>query len=59
MKRLRFHVAVEDLQQSLGFISALFAMQLAVIKDDYAKWTLDNSRVNFASAMFKSPTEQK
>jgi catechol 2,3-dioxygenase-like lactoylglutathione lyase family enzyme len=48
MKRLHVHVAVEDLPQSIGFYSALFAEQPAVVKADYAKWMLDDPRVNFA-----------
>jgi catechol-2,3-dioxygenase len=48
MKRMHVHVAVEDLQRSIGFYSALFAAQPAVIKSDYAKWMLDDPRVNFA-----------
>ena len=48
MKRLHVHVAVHDLKQSVRFYSALFAAQPAVEKDDYAKWMLDDPRVNFA-----------
>src|SRR5450755_4340616 len=48
MKRLHVHVAVNDIPQSIGFYSALFAAQPAVIKSDYAKWMLDDPRVNFA-----------
>jgi catechol-2,3-dioxygenase len=48
MKRMHVHVAVKDLQQSIGFYSALFAAQPAVRKPDYAKWMLDDPRVNFA-----------
>lgn len=48
MKRLHVHVAVHDLKQSLRFYSALFAAQPTVLKDDYAKWMLDDPRVNFA-----------
>src|SRR6201990_2896143 len=48
MKRLHVHVAVEDLPQSIGFSSALFAEQPAVVKADYAKWMLDDPRVSFA-----------
>ncbi|YBW40702.1 ArsI/CadI family heavy metal resistance metalloenzyme [Nitrobacter sp. TKz-YC01] len=48
MKRLHVHVAVSDLQRSVGFYSALFAAQPAVLKSDYAKWMLDDPRVNFA-----------
>jgi predicted enzyme related to lactoylglutathione lyase len=48
MKRFHVHVAVDDLKQSIGFYSALFAAQPNVIKPDYAKWMLDDPRVNFA-----------
>jgi hypothetical protein len=39
---------VHDIQQSVRFYSALFAAQPSVLKDDYAKWMLDDPRVNFA-----------
>jgi catechol 2,3-dioxygenase-like lactoylglutathione lyase family enzyme len=48
MKRLHVHVAVNDIPQSIGFYSALFAAKPAVVKPDYAKWMLDDPRVNFA-----------
>ena len=48
MKRMHVHVAVEDLQHSIGFYSALFAAQPTFTKPDYAKWMLDDPRVNFA-----------
>ncbi len=48
MKRLHVHVAVNDIPQSIGFYSALFAAKPAVVKTDYAKWMLDDPRVNFA-----------
>ncbi len=48
MKRLHIHVAVDDLRQSIGFYSALFAAAPSVTKPDYAKWMLDDPRVNFA-----------
>jgi catechol 2,3-dioxygenase-like lactoylglutathione lyase family enzyme len=48
VKRLHVHVAVSDLSQSIGFYSALFAAQPTVLKTDYAKWMLDDPRVNFA-----------
>ena len=48
MKRLHVHVAVDDLKHSIGFYSALFAAEPSVIKTDYAKWMLDDPRVNFA-----------
>src|ERR1700680_2341013 len=48
MKRMHVHVAVDDLHRSMGFYSALFDAQPAVVKPDYAKWMLDDPRVNFA-----------
>lgn len=48
MKRMHVHVAVDDIKHSIGFYSALFAAQPAVVKTDYAKWMLDDPRVNFA-----------
>ena len=48
MKRLHVHVAVDDLQRSIGFYSALFAARPSITKPDYAKWMLDDPRVNFA-----------
>jgi catechol 2,3-dioxygenase-like lactoylglutathione lyase family enzyme len=48
VKRLHVHVSVHDLQQSIRFYSALFAAQPTVLKDDYAKWMLEDPRVNFA-----------
>jgi predicted lactoylglutathione lyase len=48
MKRMHVHVAVDDLKSSIGFYSALFAAEPSVIKTDYAKWMLDDPRVNFA-----------
>jgi catechol-2,3-dioxygenase len=48
MKRLHVHVSVDDLARSIQFYSTLFAAEPAVTKDDYAKWMLDDPRVNFA-----------
>jgi arsenate reductase (thioredoxin) len=48
MKRLHVHVSVEDLEQSIGFYSTMFAAQPTVVKPDYAKWMLEDPRVNFA-----------
>jgi len=48
MKRLHVHVAVDDLAKSVRFYATLFAAEPAVLKDDYAKWMLDDPRVNFA-----------
>jgi catechol 2,3-dioxygenase-like lactoylglutathione lyase family enzyme len=48
MKRLHVHVAVDDLDRSIGFYSTLFAAEPSVRGADYAKWMLDDPKVNFA-----------
>ena len=48
MKRMHVHVTVQDLTRSIGFYSTLFGADPVVVKDDYAKWMLDDPRVNFA-----------
>jgi catechol 2,3-dioxygenase-like lactoylglutathione lyase family enzyme len=48
MKRLHVHVSVNNIDQSVRFYSTLFASQPAVLKPDYAKWMLEDPRVNFA-----------
>ena len=48
MKRFHVHVAVEDLAQSVQFYSTLFAAEPTVRESDYAKWMLEDPRVNFA-----------
>lgn len=48
MKRMHIHVAVADLAHSVRFYSALFGCPPTVEKPDYAKWMLDDPRVNFA-----------
>ena len=48
MKRFHVHVNVQDLEQSIRFYAQLFGAQPSVRKDDYAKWMLEDPRVNFA-----------
>lgn len=48
MKRFHVHVAVEDLDKSIAFYSAMFGGQPTVLKPDYAKWMLEDPRINFA-----------
>ncbi|HEU4627603.1 MAG TPA: ArsI/CadI family heavy metal resistance metalloenzyme [Steroidobacteraceae bacterium] len=48
MKRLHVHVSVDDVAKSIQFYSTLFAAEPVVTKPDYAKWMLDDPRVNFA-----------
>jgi len=48
MKRLHVHMKVERLDQAIRFYSTLFASEPTVVKPDYAKWMLEDPRVNFA-----------
>ena len=48
MKRFHVHLHVQDLQASIAFYTRLFSAQPARIETDYAKWMLDDPRVNFA-----------
>ena len=48
MKRFHVHVAVPDLSRGIQFYSTLFGADPSVLKDDYAKWMLEDPRVNFA-----------
>jgi extradiol dioxygenase family protein len=48
MKRFHVHVSVADLTSSIRFYSTLFGSEPAVVKGDYAKWMLEDPRVNFA-----------
>jgi extradiol dioxygenase family protein len=48
MKRFHIHVSVNDLAKSIGFYSTLFGAEPARIAADYAKWILDDPRINFA-----------
>ncbi len=48
MKRFHVHLHVENLDQSVGFYSKLFAAAPTRVEADYAKWMLDDPRINFA-----------
>ena len=48
MKRFHVHVGVADLDASVAFYSGLFGTGPTVTKPDYAKWMLDDPRINFA-----------
>ena len=48
MKRFHVHVHVEDLQASIAFYAKLFAAEPTRVESDYAKWMLDDPRINFA-----------
>ena len=48
MKRMHLHVGVENIEASVAFYSTLFAAAPTVQKADYAKWMLEDPRINFA-----------
>lgn len=47
MKRLHVHISVDDLSKSIDFYSTLFGAAPGLVKHDYAKWLVDDPRVNF------------
>ena len=54
MKRLHVNLNVENIDESVGFYNALFNHEPTVQKPDYAKWMLDDPRVNFSISRSKS-----
>jgi len=48
MQRLHVHIGVQDLDTNIRFYTSLFGAEPTVVKEDYAKWMLDDPRVNFA-----------
>ncbi len=56
MKRFHVHVSVKDIPASILFYRELFNAEPTVVKDDYAKWMLDDPRVNFAISNRARPT---
>jgi catechol 2,3-dioxygenase-like lactoylglutathione lyase family enzyme len=55
MKRLHVHVSVKDFPASIRFYRTLFGAEPVVTQPDYAKWMLDDPRVNFAISMNRQP----
>src|ERR1039458_6518088 len=55
MKRLHVHVSVTDLSASIQFYRTLFDAEPVVTKADYAKWMLEDPRVNFAISTHRQP----
>ncbi len=55
MKRLHVHVSVNDLPASIRFYRTLFAADPVVTKPDYAKWMLEDPRINFAISTQRQP----
>jgi catechol 2,3-dioxygenase-like lactoylglutathione lyase family enzyme len=48
MKRFHIHVGVKNIQESVRFYSTLFGQSPSKLKEDYAKWMLEDPRINFA-----------
>jgi len=55
MKRLHVHISVDSLEASVRFYSQLFAAEPVVLESDYAKWLLEDPRVNFAISTHRQP----
>lgn len=55
MKRFHVHVSVPDLVESIRFYSQIFGREPSVEKSDYAKWMLDDPRINFAISTDRQP----
>lgn len=56
MKRFHVHIRVKNLAESIAFYNAMFGADATVVKPDYAKWMLENPRVNFAISTGHSET---
>ena len=55
MKRFHLHISVNNLDESIQFYSTLFAAQPTVLQSDYAKWMLEDPRINFAISTRRQP----
>jgi catechol 2,3-dioxygenase-like lactoylglutathione lyase family enzyme len=55
MKRFHIHVSVDDLAQSIRFYSTLFGVEPSRVEADYAKWMLEDPRLNFAISAHHQP----
>ena len=55
MKRFHVHVSVDNLDESIRFYSTLFAIQPTVRQSDYAKWMIEDPRINFAISTHRQP----
>lgn len=56
MNRFHIHLSVQDLEANIRFYSAVFGMEPSVRKDDYAKWMVEDPRINFAISTRQSAT---
>jgi len=51
MKRMHVHIAVDELSESIGFYSTIFGSAPTIEREDYAKWNLNDPKVNFAISL--------
>ncbi|QHL89040.1 glyoxalase/bleomycin resistance/dioxygenase family protein [Nibribacter ruber] len=56
MKRFHLNLSVANLHDSISFYTALFAAEPTVVKPDYAKWMLEDPRINFAISQRSTQT---
>jgi catechol 2,3-dioxygenase-like lactoylglutathione lyase family enzyme len=56
MNRFHVHVSVDDLEANVKFYSTVFGSRPTVVKSDYAKWMVDDPRINFAISKRGSAT---
>jgi len=56
MKRFHLHISVEDLNKNVQFYSQLFNADPTILKEDYAKWAVDDPALNFAISTHSSKT---
>ena len=56
MKTFHVHVRVKNLQESIAFYNALFGTEATLVKPDYAKWMLEDPRINYAISSGHSET---
>ncbi len=56
MKRFHIHVGVKDLEKSIQFYSTLFGQTPTKLKENYAKWMLEDPRINFAISTLTNET---
>ena len=56
MKRFHVHVRVKNLEESISFYNSLFGTVATIVKPDYAKWMLEDPKINFAISSGHSET---
>lgn len=57
MKRLHVNLSVANIEESIDFYNAFFGMEATVVKEDYAKWMVEDPKVNFSISLAKDPAK--